>query len=142
MKVLLIIIGILILITIAVASFGYYWWSQHGEQFIADTQEIMNKAGEFAKEADSFACLDKVNEMIVNCESIECTLHNRFFLSECLAIAKYDVDFCQNIPPASDFIQAADWKQQHCIKINKNDTYCEGVIDEVIIFCDTKRDLL
>ncbi|WP_163831955.1 hypothetical protein [Spartinivicinus ruber] len=142
MKVVAIIIGILLLITICLIGIGYYFWSNYGEQFIADTQQVINEANTFATNSNSSDCLNKVDEMMSNCKEIKCTLHNRFFLSECLVVAKYEATFCHDIPSETDFINAAKWKKQYCSKILKDDAYCEGVIEEVVIFCDSKRDLL
>src|SRR5687767_5352597 len=115
-KVLLIVVGLLVVLSLAAAGLGIYLWQQHGRGFVESAQKTGAEGEEYGKHTDSQGCLDESLARHTRAQGFGEIIGTNVFLRACLDASRPAPGFCDDVPRQLEFIKSAQWQQERCQK--------------------------
>ncbi len=135
MRAVLIILGFGALAFVVLGLTGWWWWSQHGAEFQANTMKGIDQGIAFGKLTDQDGCLKEGFDRNHKNPDAVAAQFNLMFLSGCLSTAKPSPEFCQDVPSQWNTFAASRWTTQRCVAEGLNESTCPGMLNALIGHC-------
>ena len=116
LKVLLIIFACLVLLSIAVAGVGIYFWRQHGAGLIESGKQIYGEGNEYGRETDEAGCFSEALARHKKAEGFGELIKINLFFRSCLETSRQTQGFCEGVPTQDEFIKSVQWQMEQCTK--------------------------
>ena len=139
-KILLIVAGLLVVLSLAAAGLGVYLWREHGRGFVESAQKTVDEGREYGKHTDSKGCLDEGLARHTRAQGFGEIIGTNVFLRSCLDAARPAPGFCDAVPRQLEFIRSAQWQQQQCQKHGLTmEKQCGQLFSQVQKYCEVRR---
>ncbi len=113
-RVLVIVAGLLLLVTLGVVGLGVYVWRRHGPQFVESSQKAYAEGREYGRHADSQRCLMEAITRHQQAEGFGELIRVNLFLRSCLEAGAPTQGFCDGVPRASELFRSGEWQLEKC----------------------------
>ena len=137
LKALLIVAVVIVLLVLGCIGVGVYWWMKNKDALLARAKEVATEGRDFGRNSDNQACVDESVSRYKKEPGISNAISTSIFMRMCLDASRPTPGFCTNVPKATDFIKAAQWRVDQCRKIDlASDSYCQQLFQPVQEFCE------
>lgn len=139
-KVLLIVAGLLVVLSLAAVGFGVYLWQQHGRGFVESAQKTVAEGHEYGRHTDEPGCVAEGLARHARSEGFGELIRTNVFLSSCLSVSRPAPGFCDDVPRQLEFVKSAQWQQGQCEKHGLSmEKHCGQFFAEVQKHCESRR---
>ena len=137
-KVILIIAALILLLVLAVAGFGFYWWTQYGQRMMEGAQTAQSDGREFGRSTDNAGCLNETLTRHRAHSGFSDAIANNLFLNGCLQASRPSAGFCDGVPRVEEVRATIEWHLERCRQANLQDSYCNQIFQQVQQYCERR----
>ena len=144
-KLILIIGGSFLLLTMIVVGVGIYLIAQKSKGWAESSMTVMRDGEEFGKQTDEQGCLSKALTRMKKTpgltDGFKSAIDNNLFLTGCLDTSRPTPEFCAGVPPVTEIMASVAWRAESCRKEVKQDPYgyCNNLFSAVQTHCKDRR---
>lgn len=139
LKVVLIVFGCIALLCLVSAGAGYWWIQQNKDKLKGVSERMKQEASAFAYNHDAEECVDEALRRLEGHRGIVEQAEHKIFFKACLEKAKRPPQFCDGVPPRSEFMASAAWASERCeAKGKSNDQDCIRLMQGILEACAPK----
>lgn len=135
-KIILAVCTTLVLLLVITVVAGYFVISHYGKGWMEAGERKMKDGAEFGVRTDNKGCLAEAIRRHRADDSITGSIGNNLFLRGCLESSRKTVNFCNGVPPESEFTKSIQWRLSKCRDENLNDSQCGQLFAQVQSYCD------
>ena len=138
-KVLLVVCGLLLVVTIGVVVAGYIVVKKYGPGLVEASQKTYTEGVEYGRRTDNEGCVNEAAARHAHVAGFTDFVRNGVFMEACLEASRPTPGFCDDIPRELEFIKGATWQQQQCRRYGlKQESQCGQLFQGVQRFCDKR----
>jgi len=139
MKILLVVGGLLLVLTVMAVVAGYFVVSRYGPGLVEAGQQTFNEGAEYGQRTDNEGCLNEAAARQARVEGFGDMIKNGIFMEVCLESSRPTPGFCDGIPRQTEFMKAITWQHQQCKRFGlKPEQHCTQLFQGVQRFCDKR----
>jgi hypothetical protein len=135
LKATFVIFGILTILALLGIGGGWYYWSTHKQQLMDSAKALQKEAQEAGKNTDEQGCVELSVERLKKDSGITGSVSSGLFLQFCLQSAKPTSDFCDGVPPETEFIDSARWRLAKCQGRSLDTNACQNLMGQIQRYC-------
>jgi hypothetical protein len=138
MRAVLALLGVSALAVIVMGLTGWWWWTQHGQEFQSNVKTGMEEGRKFGKHTDENGCLAEGFDRNREHPEAEVGMLNAFFMAGCLSDADPSEGFCKEVPSQWNNFAVARWSEKRCTAEGLATPSCAGMLNTVVTHCQSK----
>lgn len=136
-KALLIVLAVVVLLVLACVGAGVYWWMKNKDALLARAKEVATEGRDFGRSSDNQACVDESINRYKKDPGFGSAISTSVFMRMCLDASRPTPGFCTDVPKATEFMKAAQWRVDQCRKVDlASDNYCQQMFQPVQEYCE------
>jgi hypothetical protein len=137
MKILLVVGGLLLFLTVVAVVAGYVVVSRYGPGLMEAGQKTFNEGAEYGQRTDNEGCLNEAAARQARVEGFSDMIKNGIFMEVCLESSRPTPGFCDGVPRQTEFMKAITWQHQQCKRFGlKPEQQCTQLFQGVQRFCE------